>query len=268
MLFIRPRRLKEKGYMSALSNSTGLRNPSACELSKQPLTQHLLESNSFHVQFQLTALPVAGHFVPRDLEMEAIERHLLPTQAQAGRKIHILYGMGGIGKTQLAIAHARKHQHTYSAILQVNGNSRDTVLQSLSAFGRHAGVEGVSESAAYAAKQAPNIEADVAAILRWLALEGNHRWLIIVDNVDRDVRSGEKDTQAFEVKSFLPLADHGSVLITTCLPSLRGIGQSTEVKSLKLDQAQELLSYHSNLHPSSHGRISVLPEPRYTRLII
>ena len=200
--------------------------------------------------------------------MEAIERHLLPTQAQAGRKIHVLYGLGGIGKTQLAIAHARKHQHTYSAIVQVNGNSRDTVLQSLSAFGRHAGVEGVSQSAAYAAKQAPNIEAAVAAVLRWLALRGNHRWLMIFDNVDRNVRSGQEDPQAFEVKSFLPPADHGSVLITTRLPSLRGMGQSTEIESLKLDQAQELLSYHSSLHPSSHGRISVLPEPRYTSLII
>ena len=201
--------------MSAVSNSTGLRKPSACELSNQPLTQHLLESNSFHVQFQLTALPVAGHFVHRDLEMEAIEQHLLPTQAQAGRKIHVLYGLGGIGKTQLAIAHARKHQHTYSAILQVNGNSKDTVLQSLSAFGRHAGIEGVSQSAARAAKQAPNIEAAVEAVLKWLALEGNHQWLMIFDNVDRIIRSGEEDPQAFEVKSFLPLADHGSVLVTT-----------------------------------------------------
>ena len=251
-----------------MSNSTGLRESSACELRKQPLTQRLLESNNFHVQFQLTALPVAGHFVHRDLEMEAIERHLLPTQAQARRKTHVLYGLGGIGKTQLAIAHARKHQHTYSAILQVNGNGRDTVLQSLSAFGRHAGIEGVSQSAAHAAKQAPNIEAAVEAVLSWLDLEGNHRWLMIFDNVDRMVRSGEEDPQAFEVESFLPRADHGSVLITTRLPSLRGKGQSTEVESLKLDQAQELLSYHSNLRPSSHGRISVLPEPRYTRLII
>ena len=199
--------------------------------------------------------------------MEAIERHLLPTKAQTGRKIHVLYGLGGIGKTQLAIAHARKHQHTYSAILQVNGNSRDTVLQSMSAFGRHAGLNGDSESAVYAAQQAPNIEAKVAAVLRWLALEGNHRWLMIFDNVDRDVRSSEEDTQAFNVKSFLPSADHGSVLITTRRPSLKGMGQSTEVGRLNLDQAQELLSYHWKPDTSSPGRISVLLGPRYTSLI-
>ncbi|KAL8827649.1 MAG: hypothetical protein Q9191_003062 [Dirinaria sp. TL-2023a] len=213
---------------------------------------------------QLTGLSVTGHFVDRDPEMEAIERHLLPKKTQIGRKIYILYGLGGIGKTQLAIAHARKHQHAYSAILWVNGNSRDTVLQSLSAFGRRAGVDGVLESTAHAAQQPLDMEVEAAAVLRWLALEGNHRWLMIFDNVDRDVQSSEEDTQAFKFTSFLPPADHGSVLITTRLHSLRGMGQSTEVGIFKLDQAQELLSYHSGLHSSSHGKISITSEAENT----
>ena len=94
----------------------------------------------------------------------------------------------------------------------------------------------------------------------------NCRWLMIFDNVDRDVRSSKEDAQAFEVKSFLLSADHGSVLITTRLPSLRRIGQSTAVGSLKQDHAQELLSYHSGLRPSSHGRISVPSKPGNTSL--
>lgn len=48
------------------------------------------------------------------------------------------------------------------------------VSQSLSAFGRRAGVDGVSESTAYAAQQAFDIEAEAAAVLRWFTLEGNH----------------------------------------------------------------------------------------------
>ncbi|KAL9023002.1 MAG: hypothetical protein Q9196_007435, partial [Gyalolechia fulgens] len=107
---------------------------------------HLLEGNDFHVPFQLTGLPVAGHFVARDAEMEKMEESLLPTKAPEGRKTYILHGLGGIGKTQLAIAYARKHQHTYSAIVLVNGNGKDTVVQSLVAFGRRAGVAGVSQS--------------------------------------------------------------------------------------------------------------------------
>ena len=142
------------------------------------------------------------------------------------------------------------------------------VLQSLSAFGRRAGVDGISEQIANAAQQAPDMEAEAAAVLRWLALEGNHQWLIIFDNIDRDVRSSEEDTQAFKVISFLPSADHGSVLITTRLSSLSKMGQSTKVGSLQLDQAQELLSYHSGLYPASYGRIIVPSEPGNTSLII
>ncbi|KAI4264895.1 MAG: hypothetical protein L6R42_000009 [Xanthoria sp. 1 TBL-2021] len=107
------------------------------------------------------------------------------------------------------------------------------------------------------------MEAEVAAVLRWLALEGNHRWLVIFDNVDQDVRSSREDSQAFDIVSFLPPADHGSVLITTRLPSLRGMGKSTEVGSLKLDQAQELLSHHSNLHPSSHDMTNLIQRLGY-----
>lgn len=228
------------------------------EITKQALTQYLPEGDSFHVQFQHTGLPVAGYFVDRDPEMEAMERHLLPTMTRTGRKMHILHGLGGIGKTQLAIAYARKHQHTYSAILWVKGNSRDTVLQSLSAFGRRAGLDCVSKSAVYVAQQAPDMEADVAAVLRWLALEGNHRWLLIFDNVDRDVRSSEEDSQAFDIVSFLPPADYGSVLITTRLPSLGEMGQSMEVGRLTLDQALELLRRQSGLQPSGDGMIGLL----------
>ncbi|KAL8789524.1 MAG: hypothetical protein Q9213_001137 [Squamulea squamosa] len=200
--------------------------------------------------------------------MEAMERHLLPTKTQTGRKMHILHGLGGIGKTQLAIAHARKHQHTYSAILWVNGNSRDTVLQSLSAFSRRAVVDVVSESTAYAARRAPDMEAEVAAVMRWLALEGNHRWLVIFDNVDKDVRPSGEDSQAFDIVSFLPPADHGSVLITTRLPSLGEIGRSTEVGRLTLDQALELLRRRSGLQPSGDDMAKLVKRLGYLPLAL
>jgi hypothetical protein len=73
-------------------------------------------------------LLVTSHFVDREIEMEEMEEHLLVTKAQNRRKIHIFYSLGGIGKTQLAIAYARKHQHIYTAIVWVNDYSRDIVL--------------------------------------------------------------------------------------------------------------------------------------------
>lgn len=82
---------------------------------------------------------------------------------------------------------------------------------------------------------------------------------MVFDNVDRDVTSNEEDAQAYDVTSFLPTTDHGSVLITTRLPSLGEIGKSIEVTRLRADQALELLSNRSGLQPSSSGTIDLLP---------
>ena len=131
-------------------------------------------------------------------------------------------------------------------------------MQSLAAFSRHAGIGGVPDPKAKVAQQAPDIEAEVEVVLRWLALERNQRWLMILDNVDRDVTADEGDTQAYDVTSFLTPADHGSILITSRLSALGEIGASTEVGRLSSEQALKLLSDRSGLRPSSAGIVNVL----------
>ena len=131
--------------------------------------------DDFRVQFHLTGLPVAGSFVDRDTEMEQIEHSLLPSGPQGRRKIHVLHGLGGIGKTQLAIAYARKHQEVYSAILWVNGKSKDTLLQSLTAFATFARIDGivVQQSTVDLTRHGQETAENAGAVLRWLALERN-----------------------------------------------------------------------------------------------
>lgn len=178
-------------------------------------------------------------------------------QERKKRKIYILCGLGGIGKTQLAVAFAREHQETFSAILWLNGNSNDTLIQSLAAFGRRAGIVLAPEPTSTAKQRAQDEEAEAHAVLRWLALEKNHGWLAIFDNVDRDYPSRNGDHQAYDIMSFLPTADHGSILITTRLASLGEVGVSKKVQRLNLGQALELLSDRSGLPSSTQGVINV-----------
>ena len=194
--------------------------------------------------------------------MTEIEQNLLSMSAPNGRKIHILYGLGGIGKTQLALAYTRKHQETYSAILWLNGNSKDTLLQSLAAFGKHIPTCRPLEPLVAGTSHAPDVEAEASAVLRWLALRGNRQWLMVIDNVDRECQPDNKDPQAYDVSSFFPPADHhGSLLITTRLPSLSEVGTSTEVGRLTLEQALELLCSRSGLVRSSRGTIYLVMSP-------
>lgn len=191
--------------------------------------------------FRLTGLPVTGNFVDRDQEMGSIEQSLLSSNARDRRRIHVLHGLGGIGKTQLAIAYARKYQERYSAILWLNGNSRDTLVQSLAAFARDTEIDGTRELTISAIGHGQELREKANAVLRWLARDGNHRWLLVFDNVDRDYQAETEDQQAYDIESFFPASDHGSVLITTRLPHLGEHGSATKVTSVDQEQGRQIV---------------------------
>jgi len=241
-----------------------LRQPHATPTSHLAIRKQVTDDNiglSFRVQFRLTGLPVSGNFVDRDAEMEQMERSLLCSTSPHGRKIHVLHGLGGIGKTQLAIAYARKHQESYSAIIWLNGNSKDTLLQSLAGFATYAGIDGISKSTVKVTGHGEETAQSADAVLRWLTFKGNRRWLVIFDNVDRDYHVEVEDSQAYDLESFFPAADHGSILITTRLPRLGEFGQrhksrgSTGTKPSRFSQTvhvylslvQVILSFDSSL---------------------
>ena len=206
------------------------------------------------MQFDISGLLVTGNFVDRDVQMRAIEQTLIPARA-SNRKTHILYGLGGIGKTQLAIAFARKHRGVYSAIVWVNANSQDTVLQSLAAFAKQSKIDCGAKPAIGADHHGKDVKKDAQAVLQWLAREKNRQWLMIFDNVDRYYHPDVEDPDAYDLKFYLPRADHGFVLITTRLLSLGEMGKSTEVTRLSPEQAINVLSDCSGLPSSAAGKL-------------
>jgi len=205
------------------------------------------------VPFRLTGLPITGNFVDRDTEMGQIEHSLLLSNTQDRRRIHVLHGLGGIGKTQLAIAYARKYQERYSAILWLNGNGRDTLVQSLATFARYTEIDGTQKSTIDAVGHGQELSEKANAVLRWLALEGNHRWLLVFDNVDRDYQAEAGDQQAYDLEFFFPGSDHGSVLITTRLPHLGEYGSATKVTSVDQEQGRQILGNNVRACLSTSG---------------
>src|SRR5947209_15910980 len=113
--------------------------------------------------------------------MDALEIVLLPRAHPDRRQVMILHGMGGIGKTQLAVEFARKHQKAYSSIFFVDADSKDSLLHSFLAIFRRIAVEGHSREDNSAAQ----LEEMAKKVLTWFDSEGNDRWLLIFDNVDR-----------------------------------------------------------------------------------
>jgi AAA+ ATPase superfamily predicted ATPase len=69
-------------------------------------------------------------FIDRPAEMKELEEHLLPS-ANKRQKIFVLRGLGGIGKTQLAVEFIRRHHKPFSSVFWLDGNSNDSLKRSL-----------------------------------------------------------------------------------------------------------------------------------------
>lgn len=83
--------------------------------------------------FSLAAAPEIDYFVGRVGNLLSIESVLLPFTA-VKRKVVFLYGLGGIGKSQLAIEYAKKHRSDYSIVLWLNAKTEDTLMQSFTTY--------------------------------------------------------------------------------------------------------------------------------------
>ncbi|KAJ5625973.1 protein kinase subdomain-containing protein [Penicillium lagena] len=210
----------------------------------------------FDVPLDLIAVPVIENFLGRQDELDKLWQYLQPTSSQS-RKVAVLHGLGGIGKTQLAIRFARDHKQDFTAIFWLSGKDRGTLLRSLSSvFARLPGQSPNTE-----AVNDEEVEQRARHVLRWLALEGNSRWLIIFDNIDQysPVKSATGD--AYDIEKYFPTADHGSILVTSRLQRLTELGKSFQINRLNpKDAIQLLLQSSSLLAKSTAGELASNPE--------
>lgn len=181
-----------------------------------------------------------NRFVGRDTDLKGLETNLFPDSLR--RKVYVIHGLGGIGKTQLAIEFARKHHIKYSAVFWLDASSKDILGRSLVDVARglpqH---ELLTETTEELRNPKVDIDIVVRGVDHWLSLSSNQHWLLIFDNVDRDHTLQEKDPQAYDVKEFFPSADHGSILITSRLSNLERHGTGSKLSIVDEEQAMEIL---------------------------
>jgi hypothetical protein len=198
-------------------------------------------------------VPITNKFVDRPLDIVELERALLPQRHNRQQKIFVLYGLGGIGKTQLAVYFAQRHHLRFSSVFWLDGRSEDSLKQSIANCATRILDGQISEkSRNYIISGEGNIDTIVTEVMDWLRRPDNTDWLLIFDNVDQDYQQHNPEPSAYDISCYLP-ADHGSVLITTRLSQLAQLGDSRRLNKVDGSQARAIFQ---KWYGSSLGRLS------------
>jgi ATP/maltotriose-dependent transcriptional regulator MalT len=191
----------------------------------------------------LKGVPAIDHFVQRVSDMRKLEEYFFSQQPHlTRRKMFVVHGLGGIGKTQLCIEFVRRYQEKYTAVFWLDGSSEDALQRSFIEVVARLLADEVPTALIEAAEQAsPDQRSIVQGVLDWLSLPSNQRWLLVIDNVDRDHTAKVKDPLAYDLKQYLPGADHGNVLVTSRLSTLTAPRNSLRLTEVDRDQGRAIL---------------------------
>jgi hypothetical protein len=159
------------------------------------------------------------------------------------RSTVVLHGLGGIGKTQLALAYARGHKEKYTAIFWLNANDEDSLKVSFRGIARQVLKKHPSAAMLASIDLEEDLDEVVNSVKSWLDLPQNTHWLMVFDNYDNPKTSGNPDRSAVDVRHFLPRSDHGSIIITTRSAQ---VSQGCRVHVQKLLDVQNGLEILSN----------------------
>jgi tetratricopeptide (TPR) repeat protein len=128
------------------------------------------------------------------------------------------HGLGGVGKSQLALEYCYQHAADYQVIWWVTAESPPVAVTGLAALGPRLGLPPAVEQAEH-----------VAGVLGELGRRDG--WLLVFDNVDRP---GDLD-------GLLPTGGRGQVLVTSRNPVWGGLATPLRVDVLAQEEAEAFL---------------------------
>lgn len=184
-------------------------------------------------------------FVGREKDLELMTGYLAPSTTSTRRRSCVIYGLGGMGKTQLAIEYSRRHNDSYTSTFWLDGRTEESLLHSILSLASRLPREQIPDFEPEETKGIEETKRSAMALLKWFSLEGNDNWLLIYDNIDEtSYGAGDDDTRSlasYNIQDYLPPGDRGAIIITTRLERLVDLGLDTSIK-LRILSTEEGLS--------------------------
>lgn len=97
-----------------------------------------------------------------------------------------------------------------------------------------------------------DFDAIVRDVLEWFKKPSNNQWLLIFDSVDREF---SRDPEGFDLREYIPSADHGSILITSRLKDMQ-LARLKKVQLEPFDNQQGSLLLESIVGADLEGKLN------------
>lgn len=190
------------------------------QLSNEELSQFLEASLMPHSPYWYVPYQHSPFFTGRNQLLEHLHNILSLDQHETQSCSYALSGMGGIGKTQVAVEFAYRHIQKYTAIFWLQAETEENLFASLKA---------IANILHFPQRCDTDQNTITDMICYWLNTHPN--WLLILDNVERIEL----------VKRILPKVYRGALLFTTRLPELGGLARSIMVEPMPLEEGFQFL---------------------------
>ncbi|KAL2063144.1 hypothetical protein VTL71DRAFT_6216 [Oculimacula yallundae] len=182
-----------------------------------------------------------AHFVDRDEALSEIERCFEPTRIRtksSSPRIMVLQGMGGCGKSQLALDYCKRAQHgrRFEKIFWIDVTSPETAMQSFTQIAESLGKPRFNTT-----------ESELNLQFVRSTLDATRRkWLLVFDNFDDPLAFPAKS-----IKQYFPSVGPGSILITSRVAEVRAMGNhSVDLNILSEAEAREILLRRARQEPT------------------
>lgn len=131
--------------LSSLSTTLSRRTS---ELRQElPVNRREILERTSELNQVLSDLPVTSHaFFGRILELSQLRMMLSLQPGEIGRKAVVLWGLGGFGKTRIALQYLRMYQKYYTAILWINAATFESAEESFTQVASVLASEHASEA--------------------------------------------------------------------------------------------------------------------------
>lgn len=172
----------------------------------------------------------------------------------AEQRIAVLWGLGGMGKTQLALKYQERHQQKYNSVFWITCTSEDTIIRSfqdiaqnlvssinrlfpdvsVDVIARGLGIRNASSlDANLTTLKDPKAVGLINVVKSFLGRQVNKDWFLVFDSWDL--------LAEVDLRTYFPPSSHGHIIITTREKDFGGLGFSLGVSGVGPDTGARIL---------------------------